>query len=127
MSYSLTAHSPWEGINLVFNGTNGRLEIKRKDINKSSFDIKTDQYVKIFNRQGEEITVNIPQKTSAGHGGSDAKMLDKIFRNPNAPDPLNQDAGVRAGMMSIGIGMAANLSMKEGRRVSLAEFYDELK
>ena len=42
-------------------------------------------------------------------------------------DPLGQMADTRAGMMSIGIGMAANISMKENRRVYLSEFYDELK
>jgi len=36
-------------------------------------------------------------------------------------------ADTRAGLMSISIGMAANLSMKENRRVYLSEFYDELK
>ena len=30
MSYSLTAHSPYEGLNLVLNGTEGRIEIKSK-------------------------------------------------------------------------------------------------
>ena len=41
-------------------------------------------------------------------------------------DPLNQMADTRDGMMSIGIGMAANLSMKENRRVYLNEFYKDL-
>jgi hypothetical protein len=35
-------------------------------------------------------------------------------------------ADTRAGMMSIGIGMAANISMKENRRVYLSEFYGDL-
>jgi len=42
-------------------------------------------------------------------------------------DPLGQMADLRAGMMSIGIGMAANISMQEKRRVYLKEFYKELE
>ena len=127
MSYSLTAHSPWEGINLVINGTNGRLEIKRRNYNKPGYDIKNDQIFRIYNRKGEEINITIPQKKTTDHGGSDDALRDRLFKSPNAPDPLKQMADLRAGMMSIGIGMAANVSMKEGRRVALSEFYDELK
>ena len=49
-------------------------------------------------------------------------MTDK-----NAPDPLGQMADTYAGLMSIGIGMAANISMKEERRVKLSEFYEDIK
>ena len=127
MSYSLTAHSPWEGINLIFNGTKGRLEIKRLNYNKPSFNVERDQIFRIYNREGEEINIKIPQKKLTDHAGSDDALRDRLFKDPNAPDPLCQMAGVRAGMMSIGIGMAANISMKENRRVALSEFYDELK
>ena len=127
MSYSLTAHSPWEGINLVFNGTNGRMEVRTRSVSSPNYDEKNAQSITIYNREGEEININVPQKTALGHGGADAQLRDRIFRNPNAHDPLSQLAGTRAGLMSIGIGMAANVSMKEGRRVALSEFYDELK
>jgi len=33
-------------------------------------------------------------------------------------------ASTRAGLMSIGIGMAANVSLKENRRVALSEYYE---
>lgn len=127
MSYSLIAHSPYEGMRIVLNGTDGRMEVCTKYKNSLGFDVQADHRIKLFNRLGEEITINVPNETSVGHGGADDKLRDKLFRDKNAPDPMGQMADVRAGMMSIGIGMAANLSMKESRQVKLSEFYSDLK
>ena len=127
MSYSLTAHSPYEGVNLVLNGTEGRIEIKSKSASALSYIEQSAQEVTIYNRNGEIINMHIPQKSSAGHGGADDQLRNRLFRNPSAPDPYGQMADIRAGIMSIGIGIAANLSMKEGRQVKLSEFYEELK
>lgn len=126
MSYSLTAHSPYEGMRLVFNGTKGRMEINRRTGSMLNYQEDSSDVVKVYNRKGEEIDIKIPKGTSAGHGGADDKLRDQIFRD-RAADPLGQMADVRAGMMSIGIGMAANLSMEENRRVYLSEFYEELR
>lgn len=127
MSYSLIAHSPYEGLRLVLNGTDGRIEITTKEFGNLGYDIPSEHTMKIFNRKGEEININIPQKTDAGHGGADDALLDRLFRFEKAPDPLGQMADLRAGMMSIGIGMAATLSMREKRQVALSEFYKELR
>ncbi len=127
MSYSLTAHSPYEGVNLTLNGTEGRMEIKLGQSHSLNYELKSTRSVKIFNRSGEVIDIGIPERATGGHGGADDEIRERLFRNPDAPDPLHQMADTRAGLMSIGIGMAANLSMKENRRVYLSEFYDELK
>ncbi len=123
MSYSLTAHSPYEGMSLTLNGTEGRMEITEKKLDSYGYDLKARRAVKIFNRQGEEIEMHIPQKSAAGHGGADDEIRERLFRDKNKPDPLSQMANTHAGLMSIGIGMAANLSMQENRRVNLNEFY----
>lgn len=120
LSYSLTAHSPYEGMNIVFNGTGGRMEISRRSSGAGYREESADT-VKVYNREGEEILIRIPTKVAEGHGGADDKLRDMLFRGLEE-DPLHQMAGLRAGMMSIGIGMAANVSMKEMRRVSLSEF-----
>lgn len=125
MSYSLTAHSPYEGVNLVLNGTEGRMEVKVKSESSLNYNDSSTQSITIYNRYGETCNIIVPTKVG-GHGGADDELRDKLFRNLDAPDPLNQMADTRAGLMSIGIGMAANLSMKEGRRVNLSEFYDKL-
>lgn len=123
MSYSLTAHSPYEGLRLVLNGTKGRMEIQR--ILESSIDYQESakDLVEIYNRKGEKITVHMPKGTTEGHGGADEKLRNSLFRG-NQKDPLGQMADLRAGLMSIGIGMAANISMAENRQVSLDEFYN---
>lgn len=126
MSYSLTAHSPYEGMKIAFNGTDGRLEFCKMDGRYPDLGQGLNNMIAIYNRRGEKITLNAPQDLPGGHGGADEKIRENLFIGCNS-DPLGQMADVRAGMMSIGIGMAANVSMKENRRVYLSEFYDELK
>ena len=126
MSYSLTTHSPYEGFKIAFNGTDGRLEFCKIDGRYEDLGKDLDNVITIFNRKGERIVMNEPKDLPGGHGGADEKIRDNLFIGCDS-DPLGQMADVRAGMMSIGIGMAANISMKENRRVYLSEFYDELK
>lgn len=59
-----------------------------------------------------------------GHGGSDSMLRYALF-NGLESDPLGLMADLKAGAMSIGIGIAANKSMKENRIVSLDEFLPE--
>ena len=102
------------------------MEISQKSIEGMGYSQKSETDVKIFNYEGEEIKMTIPSKTTVGHGGADDQIRERLFRNKHLPDPLHQMADTRAGLMSIGIGMAANLSMKEGRQVRLDEFYADL-
>ena len=117
MSYSLTAHSPYECMKLVINGTKGRLEAD------TAFN---QQNIKFYNREGECITFDRThvKPLPGGHGGSDPAMRNNLFRG-YTEDPLNQMADTRAGAMSIGIGIAANKSMAEDRAVYVGEFLGE--
>ncbi len=124
MSYSLTAHSPYEGLKIAFNGTEGRLEFCKMDHRYAEYGQGVNNVITIFNRIGEKIVINAPQDLPGGHGGSDEKIRQNLFVGCKS-DPLGQMADVKAGMMSIGIGMAANISMKENRRVYLSEFYKD--
>lgn len=127
MSYSLTAHSPVEGFNIILNGTDGRLEFTKYSIHAPNFsELGAKTTLKIFNRLGEQIEYTLPKEQAEGHGGSDDKLRDNLFRGFDN-DPLGQMADTTSGLMSIGIGMAANISMKEGRQVKLSEFYGDLK
>ena len=114
MSYSLTTNSPYECMKIVFNGMNGRLEAD------TAFGGKN---LTLYNREGERVSfVKVDDRPiPGGHGGADPLMRANIFRGYDS-DPLNQMAGTRAGAMSIGIGIAANKSMKEDRAVYLKEF-----
>lgn len=61
-----------------------------------------------------------------GHGGSNPIMRAAIFRGCTQ-DPLGQLADTYAGAMSLGIGAAANFSMKEDRAVYLDELFNFIK
>lgn len=125
MSYSLTTHSPYEGLNLIINGTLGRMEIIGREKRRNYFDTP-DEEIRIYNRRGELIRYSFQERSANNHGGADNNLLDNLFRG-TTEDPLKQMAGLRAGLMSIGVGAAANISMSEGRQVKLSEFYEELK
>lgn len=126
MNYCLTAHSPYEGFRIVLNGKFGRLEVKKSTGKKPEYYKPENDYIKLYNRNGEEISIPPHQDTEGAHGGADDNIRDNLFRGCSE-DPLHQMADLKAGMMSIGIGMAANISMKEKRRVYLNEFFSEMK
>lgn len=121
VSYSLTAHSPYEGAKIVFNGTKARAEFKT--IHGGGMYAGADfSELDIFYPSGEVQKITIPAQ-KGDHGGSDEKMLCAILRGRDL-DPLGQGADTRAGGMSAGIGMAANISMKEQRSVKISEILD---
>ena len=60
----------------------------------------------------------------SGHGGGDIRLHDKIFRNPDNPDPLKHAAGIRDGAMSVLIGIAARKSIEANEPVRIAELTD---
>jgi len=125
MNYSLIAHSPYEGFRLVLSGSKGRLEIGKILGKKPNYDPERDNYIKLYDRQGE-IFIDPAPDIEGEHGGADGELQKNLFIGYES-DPLGQMADLRAGMMSIGIGMAANISMQEKRRVYLKEFYKELE
>ena len=124
MSYTLTAHSPYEGFNLILNGERGRLEFTKYTVHGADFtELPKDEILKLYNYNGECIDIELPKSGAGGHGGSDDKIRDNLFIG-FTDDPFAQMAGIREGMTSIGIGMAANISMKENRQVTFAELYN---
>ena len=127
MSYSLTAHSPIEGYNIILNGSKGRLEFTNITTpDKNYVTINQPPVFKVYTRDGQVLEPELPKPEQTGHGGADDRLRDNLFRGYES-DELGQMADVESGMMSIGIGMAANVSMAEGRSVNLSEFYGDLK
>lgn len=120
MSYSLTAHSPYEGYRLVLNGVNGRLIAEH--LNGIGYYAGKDIFnLTLYNRRGEKIEYHIPENLNKGdHNGGDIRLLDMLLCGYEE-DPLGQVADSRAGAMSIMIGIAANVSMKESRQVQIDE------
>lgn len=124
MSYSLTAHSPYEGYRLSINGTEGRLEAEDFHGFIGPFAGEQIYNLRIYNRKGEEIKVRIPV-AKGDHGGGDERLLKMLFRD-GSQDSLGHLAGTKAGTMSIIIGIAGNLSIKEGRSIHIDELLKKL-
>ena len=123
VSYSLAAHTPYEGFKMCFNGTKGRMVVKNysRMIDTNHADVMVKK-ITIYNRLGEEIVYNYStdEKRLGAHGGGDIRLLNMILRG-GIEDPLKQQAGLHEGAMSIMIGIAGNVSMKENRRVTIEE------
>ena len=152
MSYSLNAHSPWEGYRVAFNGTEGRLELDvvergavRSERTTSSLGAggkdrpvldpsateaeRTGQRLRphgsrlMLQRQwSQPEDVEIQEGTGA-HGGGDTMLLDDIFRG-GTQDPLGRQAGYRDGVRSVIIGAAVNDSLTSARAIQLCDYGD---
>jgi predicted dehydrogenase len=140
MTYSLNAHSPWEGYRVMVNGTQGRAELEvveraavlpgpdgRTILDASSVADPGDGGPR---HAGARLTVQRHWQTAravpipdsgGGHGGGDALLLSDVFRGPNGTDQLGRQAGYRDGLASVAVGLAANRSMATGERVQIAD------
>jgi predicted dehydrogenase len=117
VSYSCTTYSPYEGYRIAFNGTRGRLEAwiqERQPWPRESYD-----ELRVTDSFGETELIRIPHG-EGGHGGGDPILLDRLFRDPDAPDPYRQAADARQGAMAVLIGVAARKSVESGRPVPIA-------
>ncbi|HAH86323.1 MAG TPA: gfo/Idh/MocA family oxidoreductase [Armatimonadetes bacterium] len=123
LSYSLIAHSPYEGYKASISGTNGRLEIAEYHSGIRTSD--SCYYFNLYNRKGQKIEYSIP-KATGGHGGGDVKLRNMIFRG-GIPDPLGHQAGSFAGAISILIGISANKSIAEGKNIKVNDLVDLAK
>ncbi|MCL2376229.1 MAG: Gfo/Idh/MocA family oxidoreductase [Defluviitaleaceae bacterium] len=126
LTYSLNTYLPWEGFNVVFNGTKGRIELK---VVERSYVSGRDSLVHQGATDNESLMVYPlfaePYKADitrgeGGHGGGDPILLNDIFGVPQ-PDPFNRAAGHIDGAMSILTGIAANKSIASGLPVDIAD------
>ncbi len=139
VSYSLTTYSPYEGWRIAFNGFKGRLDSWegipwRKEEKLTQAELHAQE---MSQEDGNETSPNYEEAVTmenfgdykkiqihsgkGGHGGGDKPLQDRIFVDPNMPDPLRHAAGTRDGVMSIMIGIAARKSIEEQRPVRIEE------
>jgi len=140
VNYSLTTYSPYEGWKIAFNGEKGRIEawedipyfdnesLDQSSLHAAEMDQTSQDDVKrapvIVHHNFKEHQVEMVGYERGGHGGGDKRLHDKIFLNPESPDPLQHTAGVRDGAMSVLIGVAARKSIESGRPVRIGELTD---
>ena len=118
VSYSCTTYSPYEGYRIAFNGTKGRLEAWIHE--RQPWPMEAYDELRVTDNFGYTQLIQVPHG-GGGHGGGDTRLKDKIFKNPDLPDPYRQSAGSRDGAMSVLVGVAALKSVKESRKVTIAE------
>lgn len=135
MSYSLNAFNAWEGYQIAFNGTKGRLEhsiVEQIYVNGVGGDAAQGAIaaggtkVRFIPLRGGAIDYE-PWEGKGGHGGGDTAMLDDIFL-PNPPkDKYQRNSDERGGAESILTGVAANISFKTGATVKIPNLITDLK
>ena len=126
LSYCLNACNSWEGYQIAFNGTRGRLEHEMVEqiyvagANMTQGAATPDGVrTRIIPLRGAPREIE-PWTASGGHGGGDEVMLNDIFGIP-AVDPYKRASDERSGAYSILIGAAANRCFETGQAVRIAE------
>ena len=140
VNYSLTTYSPFEGWRIAFNGTEGRIEAsldipynKKVAINQEEMhalemaqnavediDIESIIVHKLWKKHD---TIKVEME-KGGHGGGDTRLQHKIFISPNTKDPFDRSAGIRDGLMSIMVGIAARNSVETNKPIKIKDLID---
>lgn len=139
LSYSLNAHSPWEGYRVSVNGTEGRAELevveraavlsstdKKTVVDPSATPVEEEDAIR---RNGERLVVQrhwepayeVPiVNGEGGHGGGDELLLSDLFNGPGE-DPLGRPSGYLDGLRSVSVGIAGNRSLESSLPVRIED------
>ena len=121
-TYSLCAHTQYEGEIINIEGETGRIEMRKVyyrkpgEVNSVHGDeLVMDNSLKLFRfRTGTWVDVEVP-KASGSHGGADDIMFSQIFAaEPPADLPTLED-----GMQAVLTGVAAVESIQLGKKVNV--------
>ncbi|GAA2273818.1 dehydrogenase [Streptomyces ruber] len=143
LTYSLNAHSPWEGYRVSVNGTAGRAELTVVERGHIDLDLDGDRVVDpsavpdaslddLVRPEGHRLVVQrhfgraeevVVPDGIGGHGGGDAILLMDVFRRDLrlGPDPLGRAAGYLDGVRAVAVGVAANESLLTGQPVRVED------
>jgi predicted dehydrogenase len=141
VNYSLTTYSPYEGWQIAFNGTGGRIETwedipylqKTADdqANRHAMEMSNAddaipgefREIMVMDNFAKNYEIFTTPKIKGGHGGGDIRMQRRIFVDKK-DNPHHVMAGTREGAMSILIGIAARKSIALKRPVKITELTD---
>jgi predicted dehydrogenase len=115
LTYSLNAHTPYEGWRIAINGSKGRIEAEIPESGLLARD--KANIIKFFDLKNGITTYEVPID-HGGHGGGDERIRRMIFEG-NIPDPLGHQASSIDGALSVLVGAAANVSIAEKRVVNI--------
>ncbi|MFB4414298.1 Gfo/Idh/MocA family oxidoreductase, partial [Pantoea sp. ANP04] len=136
LSYSLNAHSPWEGYRVAVNGTAGRLEldvVERAAVlpaaggNPVDPSFSDDGQNTAGRSKGEKLVLQRhwgPAEEleiingEGSHGGGDALLLEELFRGSTV-DRYSRQAGFLDGARAIAVGICGNQSLESGQAVDV--------
>jgi predicted dehydrogenase len=118
LTYSLNLFNTDEGYNINIIGEKGRLEA-------STFFAGDDYKIIVRHRGGKVEEITFPKVTGT-HDGGDDRMVAMLFGGLK-DDPLGQCADSFDGIKSAMIGIAANKSIKEGKRIELTPILDKMR
>ncbi|MGP9488403.1 Gfo/Idh/MocA family protein [Glutamicibacter sp. 363] len=138
LSYSLNAHSPWEGYRVAVNGTAGRLEldvVERAAVlpaaggNPVDPSFSDDGQNTAVRSKGERLVLQRhwgPAEEleiingEGSHGGGDALLLEELFRGTTV-DRYSRQAGFLDGARAIAVGICGNQSLESGQAVAVEQ------
>src|SRR6187549_2822173 len=132
MNYTLCAYSPWEGLEITFQGTKGDLTHKHIEVHG----VFSGQHREKDGEGAEAFTTTLhlagglPQKIpvefgKGAHGGADPIMLGYIFDPTTPPDKYKRGSTQKDGAWSILTGIAANRAIATGAKVNVDEMLRE--
>ena len=123
-NYTLTAYSPWEGLEIKFQGTKGDITHRHVEVHGvfggERAHADEDAISTELHLAGEAPRLLDVPKAKGHHGGADPVMLGYIFDPQNMePDRYNRASDHVAGAWSILTGIAANASIESGSLVNI--------
>ena len=129
-NYTLTADSPWKGLEIRFHGTKGELSHRHVEVHgvfagerKRAIDDNVFTELHLSGEHPRQIDVWEGKGT---HGGADHIMLGYLFAPETMPKHIyNRRSDYISGTWSILTGIAANESIPTGRAVDVGAMLDD--
>ena len=130
MNYTLNAHSPWEGYEIIFFGTKGELTHRHIEVHGTfggeRHDAEDGATTTILHVHGKPAEVLEVWSGEGDHGGGDPVMLGYLLdSDTTGTDKYARSSTHIDGAWSILTGLAANRSIETGATIKIAEMLME--
>jgi predicted dehydrogenase len=133
LSYSLNAFNAWEGYEIAFNGTKGRIEhgIQEQvtvfgDGSVPGAVKPGGTFIRVFPLRKPAYEAELWPSGRGSHAGGDRVMLDDLFLPEKPADKYLRAADQRSGAFSILTGIAANHSFLSHQEVRIADLVSDI-